>query len=110
MLSGGERIRLAFLQLFLSRPNFLLLDEPTTHLDLEGRETLEKALKTFGGTLCLVSHDVEFVRAIATSIIEITPRGVHRFPGTYDEYRDWLAREERRLAQGGGGVVQKRAR
>jgi ATP-binding cassette subfamily F protein 3 len=101
VLSGGERIRLAFLQLFLSRPNFLLLDEPTTHLDMEGRETLEKALKTFGGTLCFVSHDVDFVRALATSIIEISPQGVRRFPGTYDEYRDWLAREERRLAQAG---------
>ena len=101
VLSGGERIRLAFLQLFLSRPNFLLLDEPTTHLDLEGRETLEKALKAFGGTLCLVSHDVAFVRALATSIIAISPQGVRRFPGTYDEYRDWLSREERRLAQAG---------
>ncbi len=99
VLSGGERIRLAFLQLFLSRPNFLLLDEPTTHLDMEGRETLEQALKEFGGTLCLVSHDVAFVRALANSIIEISPGGVRRFPGTYDEYRDWLQREERREAQ-----------
>lgn len=99
VLSGGEKIRLAFLQLFLSKPNFLLLDEPTTHLDLEGRETLEKALKDFGGTLCLVSHDVEFVRCIATSILEITPNGIRRYPGTYDEFRDLQTRETRQQTQ-----------
>ena len=101
VLSGGERIRLAFLQLFLTEPNFLLLDEPTTHLDLEGNETLERALKAFDGTICLVSHDVVFVRAIATSIIEITPSGLRRFPGTYDEYRERLTRDARQEAQAG---------
>ena len=116
VLSGGERIRLAFLQLFLARPNFLLLDEPTTHLDLEGRQTLEQALRDFGGTLCLVSHDVEFVRAIATSIIAITPAGIQRYPGTYDEYREWLARQGERPAAppappaGGSGRELRRAR
>ncbi len=98
VLSGGERIRLAFLQLFLSQPNFLLLDEPTTHLDLEGRQTLEQALRAFDGTLCLVSHDVEFVRAVATSIIEISPGRMRRYPGTYDEYREWLLRDARQQA------------
>jgi ATP-binding cassette subfamily F protein 3 len=87
-LSGGEKIRLAFLQLFLNPPNFLLLDEPTTHLDLEGRRTLEQALQRYDGTLCLVSHDVEFVRAVATSIVEISPVGVRYFPGSYDYYRE----------------------
>ena len=66
---------------------------------MEGRETLEQALKEIGGKLCLVSHDVAFVRALANSVIDISPRGVRRFPGTYDEYRDWLQREERREAQ-----------
>ncbi len=95
VLSGGERIRLAFLLLFLSAPNLLLLDEPTTHLDLDGRQTLERALLAYNGTICLVSHDVEFVRAIATSVIEITPAGLRRYPGTYDEYREWEARVTR---------------
>ncbi len=93
VLSGGEKIRLAFLRLFLAPPNFLLLDEPTTHLDLEGRRTLELALHAFDGTVCLVSHDVEFVRAVAGGIIEIGPAGVRRFPGGYDYYREKTAAE-----------------
>ncbi len=88
VLSGGEKIRLAFLRLFLNPPNFMLLDEPTTHLDLEGRETLEQALRDYSGTVCLVSHDIEFVRNTVTSIIEITPQGVRRFPGGYDYYKE----------------------
>lgn len=91
VLSGGEKIRLAFLQLFLNPPNFMLLDEPTTHLDLEGRRALEKALIAYDGTVCLVSHDVEFVRTVATSIIEISPAGLRRFPGGYDYYREKVA-------------------
>ena len=101
VLSGGEKIRLAFLRLFLSPPNFMLLDEPTTHLDLEGRTTLEKAIRQYDGTVCLVSHDIEFVRNTVTSIIEISPAGVRRFPGGYDYYRE-KASEVNRLA-----VVEK---
>jgi ATP-binding cassette subfamily F protein 3 len=93
VLSGGEKIRLAFLRLFLAPPNFMLLDEPTTHLDLEGRATLEKAIRAYDGTVCLVSHDIEFVRNTVTSIIEITPEGVRRFPGGYDYYREKVAGE-----------------
>jgi len=95
VLSGGEKIRLAFLRLFLAPPNFMLLDEPTTHLDLEGRATLEKAIHTYDGTVCLVSHDIEFVRNTVTSIIEISPMGVRRFPGGYDYYREKIAGENR---------------
>lgn len=86
VLSGGEKIRLAFLRLFLSSPNFLLLDEPTTHLDLDGRRILQDALTKYPGTILLVSHDIEFVRAVATSIIEITHEGVNQYPGGYDYY------------------------
>ncbi len=92
VLSGGERIRLAFAILFLAPPNLLLLDEPTTHLDLEGRRTLETALRAYNGTICLVSHDVDFVRATATSVISIAPAGLVQYPGTYDEFRAWLTR------------------
>ena len=91
VLSGGEKIRLAFLRLFLNPPNFMLLDEPTTHLDLEGRDTLEKAIRAYSGTVCLVSHDIQFVRNTATSILEITPQGVRRFPGGYDYYKEKTA-------------------
>ena len=86
VLSGGEKIRLAFLRLFLSSPNFLLLDEPTTHLDLDGRALLQDALQKYKGTILLVSHDIDFVRAVATSILEITHAGVRSFPGGYDYY------------------------
>ena len=86
VLSGGEKIRLAFLRLFLQAPNFLLLDEPTTHLDLDGRKLLQDALHEYKGTILLVSHDIEFVRAVATSVLEITRDGMRQFPGGYDYY------------------------
>ncbi len=86
VLSGGEKIRLAFLRLFLSAPNLLLLDEPTTHLDLDGRRLLQDALKAYRGTVVLVSHDIDFVRETATSILEITRAGINQYPGGYDYY------------------------
>ena len=86
VLSGGEKIRLAFLRLFLAAPNFLLLDEPTTHLDLDGRRLLQEALKKYSGTILLVSHDIDFVRAVATSVLEITPGDLRLYPGGYDYY------------------------
>ena len=86
VLSGGEKIRLAFLRLFLTAPNFLLLDEPTTHLDLDGRRLLQEALQKYKGTILLVSHDIDFVRATATSILEITRAGIRQYPGGYDYY------------------------
>ena len=88
VLSGGEKIRLAFLRLFLQAPNFLLLDEPTTHLDLDGRKLLQEALSAYKGTILLVSHDIEFVRAVATSVLEITREGIRSFPGGYDYYME----------------------
>ena len=86
VLSGGEKIRLAFLRLFLSAPNFLLLDEPTTHLDLDGRRLLQEALAKYKGTILIVSHDIDFVRAVATSILEITHEGIRQYLGGYDYY------------------------
>ncbi len=98
VLSGGEKIRLAFARLFIDPPNFLLLDEPTTHLDVNGREALEQALRDYKGALCVVSHDVTFVRNIAEQIIHIDDRGVSRFPGGYDYF---LQKQEER---GGGST------
>ncbi|MEN7972575.1 MAG: ABC-F family ATP-binding cassette domain-containing protein [Verrucomicrobiota bacterium] len=100
VLSGGEKIRLAFARLFINPPNFLLLDEPTTHLDVDGREALEIALKNYKGAVCVVSHDVTFVRNIAEHIIAIDESGVSRFPGGYDYF---LQKQEE---QGAGGVEQ----
>ena len=95
VLSGGEKIRLAFLRLFLTAPNFLLLDEPTTHLDLDGRRLLQDALQKYAGTILLVSHDIDFVRAVATSILEITREGIRQYPGGYDYYCEKKAERER---------------
>jgi ATP-binding cassette subfamily F protein 3 len=91
VLSGGENLRLALARLLLRPNNFLLLDEPTTHLDIYAREALEEALRNYNGTLCLVSHDITFVRNLATTIYELSPEGVTRYYGNYDYYREKLA-------------------
>ncbi len=91
VLSGGEKIRLAFARLLVKPPNFLILDEPTTHLDVHAREALEDALASYTGTLYFVSHDVEFVRRVATGIIAMEPPGIRRYPGGYDYYKEKMA-------------------
>ena len=75
MLSGGERARLTFSKLILSKMNLLVLDEPTNHLDIDSREALESALEEFDGTIICVSHDRYFIEKLATRIIEIKPDG-----------------------------------
>jgi len=86
VLSGGEKIRLLFARIFANPPNFLILDEPTTHLDIHARENLQEVLQKYKGTVSLVSHDVEFVRNVATTIIAITPHGIIKYYGDYDYY------------------------
>jgi ATPase subunit of ABC transporter with duplicated ATPase domains len=85
-LSGGEAARLVFARIMAEEPNVLVLDEPTNHLDLESIHALSAALRSYEGTVILVSHDRWFVSQIATRILELTPRGPHDFPGTYEEY------------------------
>ena len=85
-LSGGESARLVFARLAVEKPNVLLLDEPTNHLDLEAIEALVEGLSKYDGTLILVSHDRWFVSQLADRIIEISPRGIEDFRGSYDEY------------------------
>lgn len=98
VLSGGERAKLGFAIMIAERGNTLLLDEPTNHLDLEGREALERALKTFPGTLFFVSHDRYFLNAVADRVIELDNRQMTAYEGNYDDY---LARKEaeRRTAE-----------
>ncbi|KJF91500.1 ABC-F family ATPase [Photobacterium leiognathi] len=86
VISGGEQGRMLFGKLIMQRPNILLMDEPTNHMDMESIESLNLALENFKGTLMFVSHDRQFVSSIATRIIEITKDGVEDFRGTYDEY------------------------
>ena len=87
VLSGGEKGRMIYGKLMLTKPNVLLMDEPTNHMDMETIESLQIALEKYAGTLVFVSHDREFVGALATRIIEMRPGGkVVDFKGTYDEY------------------------
>lgn len=93
VISGGEKVRLAFAKMLVNPPNFILLDEPTTHLDVAAREALEAALKEYEGTLCIVSHDIQFVRNVASDIVAMTPPGITRFPGGYDYYADKMSQQ-----------------
>lgn len=94
VLSGGEKVRLALARLLLQPVNFFLLDEPTTHLDIHAREALQAAFEDYPGTLCLVSHDIEFIRHVAGTIYAITPAGIRKYYGDYDYYRQKAAEEE----------------
>ena len=85
-LSGGEAARLLFCRIAVQKPNVLVLDEPTNHLDLEAIHALTNALRAFDGTVLFVSHDRAFVSALATRVLEVTPKGFTDFPGTYDEF------------------------
>ena len=85
-LSGGEAARLVFARMAVERPYVLVLDEPTNHLDLEAIESLVEGLKSFDGTVILVSHDRWFVREVADRILEIRADGIRDFRGGYDDY------------------------
>ena len=93
VLSGGEKVRLAFARLLINPPNFLILDEPTTHLDIAAREALEVALREFKGTICFVSHDIQFVKQVATSIAAMRPPSIRIYCGGYDYYCERMAAE-----------------
>jgi ATPase subunit of ABC transporter with duplicated ATPase domains len=86
VLSGGEQGRMLFGKLMLQKPNVLVMDEPTNHMDMESIESLNLALDNYPGTLIFVSHDREFVSSLATRIMEVTSEGIVDFHGTYDEY------------------------
>ena len=109
VLSGGEKIRLCFARIFVNPPNLLILDEPTTHLDIAAREALQDALVDYKGTVCFVSHDLEFIRGTATSILEMRHDRVKRFFGNFDYYKEKLAEEEAGNAPAAGSQQNKQA-
>ena len=88
VLSGGEKSRLILAKLLIRPPNFILLDEPTTHLDIDGVDALTTAFKEYQGTLCFISHDLYFVKEIANSIIEVDHGQLKTYPGGLDYYLD----------------------
>ncbi len=99
VLSGGEKVRLGLARLLLKPLNFLMLDEPTTHLDIHCREALQEALSAWPGTIVLVSHDIEFVRGVANAILYMEPGKITRFYGGYDYFREKLLAKQAADAQ-----------
>lgn len=91
-LSGGEKSRLVLAELFQSRPNFFLLDEPTNHMDIPARETLESAFQAYTGTLLFVSHDRYFIRQVAESLLIFDDHSVLYYPFGYEHYLERKAR------------------
>lgn len=86
VLSGGEKSRLILAKLLINPPNCLLLDEPTTHLDVDAVDALVRALKSYEGTIVFISHDIYFVRSIANNVFEVKGGRIRKFPGTFDYY------------------------
>ena len=86
VLSGGEKSRIALLQLLLSPVNLLILDEPTNHLDIHSKDVLLKALESFGGTVVFVSHDRGFIEELATKVLHLEPGKFKYYPGNYQYY------------------------
>jgi ATP-binding cassette, subfamily F, member 3 len=91
VLSGGEKSRLALVKLLLDPPNLLLMDEPTTHLDMPSIEALIGALQQFSGTLIFISHDIYFIRALSTHVVRVEGGRLAHYPGGWQYYIDKMA-------------------
>jgi ATP-binding cassette subfamily F protein 3 len=93
-LSGGEKARLVLAELLQSRPNFLVLDEPTNHMDIQAKETLESAFQAYTGTILFVSHDRYFIRQVAESVMSFEDRQALYYPFGYEHYLDRVRRSQ----------------
>lgn len=93
MLSGGEKVRLALCKILKTRPNVLVLDEPTNHMDIVGKETLESMLRDYKGTLIFVSHDRYFVKKVATQLLVFEDGTTNLYQFGYEQYQEKLDRE-----------------
>lgn len=98
-LSGGEKVRLALCKMFKMRPNLLILDEPTNHMDLIGKEALENMLKNYTGTILFVSHDRYFIKEIATGMLDFKQDKTVFYDCGYEEYLERLQKEELKQQQ-----------
>jgi ATP-binding cassette subfamily F protein 3 len=107
VLSGGEKSRLALVKLLLDPPNLLLMDEPTTHLDMASIDALAYALEQFQGTLIFISHDVYFIRALANHVVHVNAGRLTPYPGGYQYYLDKTKAQSARaaLTSNGGNDV-----
>lgn len=97
MLSGGEKVRLALCKIFKERPNVLILDEPTNHMDVVGKETLESMLKEYEGTVIFVSHDRYFIKQVSNRLLFFEAGLTTEFQFGYEQYME--EQEKRRIAQ-----------
>ena len=114
MLSGGEKVRLALCKILKRKPNVLILDEPTNHMDIVGKETLESMLCDFSGTLIFVSHDRYFVRKVSNRLLVFEDGTTHLYQFGYEEYQEKLEREvaeseenERKQSPVFGGAISQ---
>jgi ATP-binding cassette subfamily F protein 3 len=105
VLSGGEKSRLALVKLLLDPPNLLLMDEPTTHLDIASVDALVNALKDFTGTIIFISHDVYFIRSLANHVVHINAGQLKHYPGGYQYYLDKTSATSARAALTATGVA-----
>ena len=110
VLSGGEKSRLALVKLLLDPPNLLLMDEPTTHLDMSSIDALAYALDQFEGTLIFISHDVYFIRALANHVVHVHAGQLTHYPGGYQYYLDRTQARSERAALTAGAQAVSRAR
>lgn len=100
-LSGGEKVRLSLCKMLQTKPNLLILDEPTNHMDIIGKEALEKMLNEYEGTVLFVSHDRYFISRIATGILEFSQTEVKQYKLNYEDY---LAEKQKEAGQAGSGA------
>lgn len=107
-LSGGERARLALLKLFLQGNNFLILDEPTNHLDIPTREIVEQALREFGGTCFIISHDRYFLDQVSTRTLVLEDKGLTEYLGNYSYYKEKVKEREDLAALHEIAIVQEK--
>ena len=105
VLSGGEKSRLALVKLLLNPPNLLLMDEPTTHLDLASVDALIEALRPFEGTLIFISHDVHFIRALSNHVVRVEAGHLRHFPGGYQYYLDKTSQSARAALTSSSGAA-----
>ena len=108
VLSGGEKSRLALVKLLLDPPNLLLMDEPTTHLDMSSIDALAYALDQFQGTLIFISHDVYFIRALANHVVHVNAGRLTHYPGGYQYYLDKTKATSERAGLTAGNSIGQR--
>ena len=106
VLSGGEKSRLALAKTLITQSNFLLLDEPTNHLDMFSSSVLAESLDHYAGTVLFVSHDRTFISRVATKVWWIEDGKIKEYPGTYDEYKEWMDKREKEAIISVNSAVQ----